>query len=255
MIRGQLWLDGDHTRLRRVRLIGPTGSVRRPGGGESNPLVVNADAIEVSGCEVSRSAWHAGIHVYRANSVALIGNYVHGNGDASDPSHANLDHGIYWGSGTGGLIANNLIAGNVARGVQLYPRASRVLVVNNTIVGNGKAGVIVSNGSSFNLIVNNVIAFGRDVAFRSSDLSGQGNSVRNNLIWSHPRVPPPDHLRGLAISGIRDGDPLFKGGGNFRVRRGGPADGWAERRLAPSHDFDGRRRSRSAPDVGAFELR
>lgn len=255
VIRGQLWIAGDHVTVRRVRLIGPTGNVRRPDGGESNPLVLAGDHTALLASEVARSAWHAGVFVYNADDVSIIGNHVHDNGARSDTAHANLDHGIYWGSGSRGVIANNLIVANVAHGVQLYPKAHRVLVTGNTIVGHGRAGVMIGGQSSQNLVVNNVIVSSADVPFRSSGLRGAGNTVRRNVVWGQPPPSDPSLLAGLAVSENTRGDPLFAGTRNFRILRGSAASDFADPKYALPFDFSGRARSRQRPDAGAFEVR
>ena len=58
-------------------------------------------------------------------------------------------------------MASNLIAWNVARGVQLYRYPHDVEVVNNTIVWNGRAGIQFAASTESSLARWNILAFKR----------------------------------------------------------------------------------------------
>lgn len=192
-IIGHVRITAPHQRFNHLLFDGPTGRTKaitpeNPGGEQVQVSIMGAasglDDVEISDCEVRDSAWHAGIYVDAEADIRLIGNYVHDNGDRSDPGQENLSHGIYWSSGSG-LIAGNVVEHNVARGVQLYPSASDVLVANNTIVDNGKAGVQVGGDSSGVSIVNNIVADNGDRGIRSSGLTGSDNEAVRNLLWAN----------------------------------------------------------------------
>jgi Right handed beta helix region len=186
-------LAGDQ-RFAGILFDGPTGPVQASTadnpdgeqvqvavGGEDQPV----DRVEISGCEIRDSGWHAGVYLEEADGVRLIGNYIHDNGDFADPSQANQSHGIYWHSGSG-LIANNLIEHNVARGIQLYQQPHDVTIAHNTIVRNGKTGIQFANDTRDSLAVGNVVALNGEYGIRASDLAGSGNVARGNLLWGNP---------------------------------------------------------------------
>ena len=70
-------------------------------------------------------------------NVRILRNYIHRNGQFGRPEMANLDHGIYFDSGSG-VVANNFLVGNLAHAVQLYTEPQDVRVVHNTMVGHGR---------------------------------------------------------------------------------------------------------------------
>ena len=178
-------------------------------------------------------------------------NHIHDCG-STDSSRANLDHCIYAGDPVGLLVANNVIADCVSRGVQLYPAGSGAQIVNNTVIRAGRNGIL-SNGNDNATVANNVIvdsghkfaATDHKYAVRvTSDSTGV--TVRRNVFW------------GNAINGVAGGatvtenltaDPLLAG---WRLSAGSPAIGWADPLLAPLSDFEGDLRD-GAPDAGADE--
>jgi hypothetical protein len=254
-ILGYNKVDGSHLRLTGLSFEGPTGHVdprtqADPGGEEVLVWLAGQD-VALSSCEVSGARWHAGVYIAGGGNVRLIGNYVHDNGDVSRPDQANLDHGIYWAQGVGGLIADNLIVHNLAMGIQLYPSASHVVVEQNTIVGNGKAGVIVAQDSSHNLIVNNIVAENADAGIRSYRLVGADNVVVNNVIWNNGSGSPTSDTGGLTLTRNFSADPRFTGKADYRLLPGSPALGRALR-MPQTVGYDITGLSRQAPNVGAY---
>jgi hypothetical protein len=204
-ILGHVRIDGHHVRLDHLLIDGPTGpllprTAANPRGEEVEVWVRGHD-VELSDCEVRQSAWHA-------------------NGDPGQPSAANLDHGIYWDSGSG-LVANNLIDHNVAFGIHLYRHPADVKVVHNTVVRNGRSGIILSAAASDVDVSSNIVAFNArpDLSF---DLHGTGNSATGNLFWSNggTGVTATD---GIQVADNVVADPLFAGPDDFRPARGSPA--------------------------------
>jgi Periplasmic copper-binding protein (NosD) len=205
-ILGQVRVEGNHRRLCGLLFEGPTGPVANgtasSKGGEDVQVWIMGDDVELSRSEVRGNRWHAGIYLYKALNARLVGNYVHDNGQFGKPSMANLDHGIYFESGSG-LIADNLIEHNLAHGVQLYPEPSNVTVRNNTITGHGRAAIIFGEQASANEVVDNVIT-GNHEGIRTWELTGAGNAVRGNRIWAN------------ANGNFVDVGPLSLGGNSVR---------------------------------------
>lgn len=260
-ILGAVRLEASHIHVENLVFAGPTGTVKEPtqGNPRGEQVQIAIDGgdggirdIWVRNSEIRDSDWHAGIFVADAVDVEILGNYIHGNGDEDDPSQENQSHGVYWDSGSG-LVANNLIEDNLARGVQLFPEPSGVTVAFNTIVENGKAGVQVGEQGSDNLIVNNVIAFNGDLGVRSSDLSGDGNLVVTNLLWDNVGVVDVE-AEELEIRDLIIDPPDFTDGfvpGPDSAARGRAADDFRIDR-----DIDGTVRPQGMrSDLGAYEAR
>jgi nitrous oxidase accessory protein NosD len=211
--------------------------------------VMYGSDVEISGSEVRDSAWHAGIYVWDATGVRIVGNRIHDNGDRTEPSQANLDHGIYWAGGSG-VVANNVIDHNVAYGVHLYPEANGVTVTQNTIVHSGRGGVIVADQAANTLVTNNVIADNDLYGIRGYDLTGTGNVARRNLLWHNGS----ENLSGagIALSDNIVADPRL--GTDLRPLASSPAIDAASPGAVMPVDLDGVARPRGAgPDIGAYE--
>lgn len=258
---GAVRIRASHVRIAHLLLDGPTGPVQEPS--EENPrgeqvqlaLDAGGDTIEdiwIYDCEIRDSDWHAGIFLARAEQIQIVGNYIHDNGDPDDPTQENLSHGIYWASGSG-LIANNVIEGNVARGVQLFPEPSGVTVVYNTIVDNGAAGVQVAKYASDNLIANNLVAFNGDSGIRSDSLSRGGNVARFNLLWDNAGVVQ-EPGGNLEIVETITADPGFAEPGSYELSRESAAVDAADPGIETAVDILGRARPQgAASDIGAYE--
>jgi parallel beta-helix repeat protein len=187
-VLGQLRIDGDYVNVRRLLADGPTGAVAQVTpenpGGEDVEVWIRGSHSMLADSEVRNSHWHAGVYVSEgAQDVSVLRNHIHDNGNFGNPAQANLDHGIYWDSGSG-RIAGNLVEHNHAFGVHLYPDATGVVVEDNTIRNNGRDGVIVSERSSHNLITGNLVS-GNRLGIRSYELTGAGNVVRDNQVWAN----------------------------------------------------------------------
>ena len=254
-ITGRVKIWAANVRLSGFRLLGQTAA----NANEVAIYVSGGRNIEVSGNEITRAA-RSGIFVSGgATDVRVIGNWIHDNG-----LRENLDHGIYWHSGTGGLIANNVIESNIAYGVHLYPNADETTVTSNTIVDNGRSGIIVAGDSSAssdgNLLVNNILAFNHEFGMRTfwSSPVGTGNEARANL--SHGNTEGPvasgSQARGISLFDTWTDAPSFVDpmASDYHLQAGSAALGRAIPDWAPATDFDGRERPQgSAPDLGAFE--
>jgi hypothetical protein len=161
VLLGAYHLYGSYRIFSGFLFAGPTGSVKSKSPsnpkGEDGLVAIKGDHVTLAHSEIRGADWHFGVFVSGAHQVRVVGDYIHDNGDDQEPyrsMQANNSHGIYFSSGSG-VVANNVIEHNLARGVQLYPSPTDVLVTQNTIVRNGKAGVIVSNDAANNTVANN----------------------------------------------------------------------------------------------------
>lgn len=223
MIFGYNVLSGAHVRVWNLFFDGPTGII--PGENQQEVMVwAEAPDIQIDDSEIAYSLWHAGIYLTNADADKLLGNYIHDNGDFGDANQANEDQGIYWASGTGGVIADNLIAHNYSFGVQLYPNANSVTLEWNTLVGNGKSGVIIDSSSADNTVENNIAADNAQQGVRSgSSLTGTGNRVQNNFFWNNEQGNGGPDISGLMWTGNFVADPQFVGGGGYALQATSPA--------------------------------
>ncbi len=253
-LRGQVRLEGDYLSVRRFVFDGPTGPVNERSdenpGGEDVQVWVRGPHTVVADSEVRDNLWHAGIYV-TADDVRLLRNYVHDNGDRGNPDNANLDHGIYWSSGEGGVASDNLVVRNVAFGLHLYPEPSGVRVLHNTLADNGKAGLILADDTAGTEVVNNIIALNGAPGI-DFDLDGVQNVVHNNLFWGNGELPLASPA-GLGAIGNLIADPGFRGPGDYRLRPGSDAIGRALPQFTTPTDNRGRPRPARAADLGAFE--
>jgi hypothetical protein len=246
------------TDIRWTELVfdGPTGNVGGNGcEGEDGPLwfTTAADGGRVDHSEIRNSRGHFGVYV-EANAE-IDHDWLHDNGCFGDPAGANLDHGIYWASGSG-AIHDNLIEDSYAYGIQLYPGASGVSVRHNTIVGSGRGGIIVAGSSTGIVISNNIIADNSTTGITSFSLTGGGNDVRTNLIHGNPDGAFGT-TTGLTITGPTVAqDPLFVSATDFRLQPSSPAIGAADPGDATATDLDDVPRDPGAlADLGAYEFR
>jgi parallel beta-helix repeat protein len=220
-------------------------------------VYLTGNHIEVSG-NVIRNGFMSGIYAGTSGAgpvddLRIVGNTIVDNG-----THVNLDHGIYCGDCRDSLIAGNLITGNKAAGIQLYPDANGNVVTGNTIARNGRFGVIIgsesSTTSSRNLLTDNVIAFNGETGIRAywGGQPGSGNTVTTNLVYGNPQGNLADAGHGIAYGKNLQANPLFTA--DFHLRTASPAIDAGSRAYAPLVDLAGLQRI-TAPDLGAFELR
>lgn len=256
--QGHFDIDASYVRFTRLTFLGPTGNLGGNGiNGEQVLVAVNGTGVEIDHSTVRGGRGHAGIYGSGASNARIHHDWIVDNGNRAD---ANRDHGIYWSSGTGARIENNLIEANVARGVQLYPSATSTVVNGNTIVNNGGSGVQFGGTATGNLIANNVIAGNghtrNQPGVYNYDSSGS-NTVRYNVIYGN---------RGGSVVGARltstgniFANPLFKSallgsfstGNDFHIESTSPARGLADAG-APVTDFDDQARD-GDPDSGYDE--
>lgn len=210
-------------------------------------IQVGGDDIVLEGLDV-RNGRMSGIYLDNADRTSIVGNLIRNNG-----AHSNLDHGIYYGTGVGGTIANNIISGNLAYGIQMYPSPRGQLITHNVVVGNGKAGMILS-GASDVVVANNISAYNAEQGIRTYDAC-TGCRADQNVIFGNPRgdyyLPSP-----LTVGTTIRADPRFvdRTSGDYRLGDGSPAIDVAHSAYTVSEDFLGQSRPASGgPDVGAYE--
>jgi hypothetical protein len=197
---GLVQVDGDYVTLCGLLIKGGTGPLANPSSDnprrEMPKLWIAGSHVTLQSSEVTGAEWHAGVYL-EADDARILGNYIHDNGQFDNPAMANLDHGLYWAKGHGGLVAGNRFEHNVAAAVQLYPNVSGVTVRNNVMTGGGRAAVMLGEDVSDNVIEDNDI-YGNRRGIEGYAVSGSNNVARGNRLWNNT----DDNLSNLAGSNI-----------------------------------------------------
>jgi Right handed beta helix region/Protein of unknown function (DUF1565) len=259
MILGFFKITGHDLRFQHLLFNGPTGRILPTttdnAKGEQVQVSIRNDRVWITRSEIRNNDWHAGIYVHRADDVRILRNYIHDNGDDGECCYElqkNSSHGIYFDSGSG-VIANNLIRHNLARGIQLHPNPHDVVVQENTIVSNRQAGVQISKYAADNTIGNNIVAFNASYSIRSYRLTGTGNSVIRNLVCCSAYAFGT-LTRGLTLTDNIEAAPRFVSPSDYHLRSDSPAIDQANLSYVVNEDFDGLPRpQRASFDIGAFE--
>jgi Right handed beta helix region len=254
ILTSRVKLEGAYLRLRHVVVDRGEKYATERGADTSDVNVWLAgvgDALERS--EV-RNSKMSGIFVTGSDDKVLA-NFIHDNG-----RDAELDHGIYLG-GRRAVVANNVVARNIAYGLQFWPSCEACVVTSNTFVHNGKSGVLVGGPTSGARVANNVSAYNHGYGIRVFELSGRDNRSDENLTFANRAgdycIDPCGG--GMKVSGVFTDDPLFQSrfgrkAVSYRLRNGSPGIDLGLPEYAPGHDFKGRRRPQgAASDMGAFE--
>lgn len=256
-LTGRLKITAGYVRVSGFRFVGGSAA------NSSDVLIYvsGGDHVEISGNELTgaaMSAIYVGDPGNGGDDVQILSNWIHDNG-----THNNLDHGIYYGTGRGGVIANNLLERSYAYGIHLYPDADDALVTQNTVVGSGRSGIIVGGEtatSDGNVVVNNVVAFNSDYGVRSywGGPTGAGNVFRNNLVFGNPAgdLGSGALSAGWSYADNTIADPLFANAalGDYRLAGGSPALERALPDYSLAYDLDGRPRPQGPGyDLGAYE--
>ena len=254
VVTGRLKITGSYFRVRGFRFRGSslnaTSALVYLSGATHVVLIRNKIASgQMSGIYIGDSG---GL----SRNVTIVRNYIHDNG-----TEANQDHGIYCDNLSGGLIANNIIVGNKARGVQLYEDAKHVIVTQNTIVGNLTGVGVGGEGSSTsddNVIANNIIAFNRKFGISTywPNAVGSGNVAIRNLLYANA-----DSNFYISRGGLVNQSNIFAPPGfvdrrrrNFHLRAGSRAINTAVARYSQGVDYDGDSRPQGlASDIGMDE--
>ncbi len=269
VIHGAIRIRGSYFRLSGVIAEGPTGDTGGPGpGGESILIWMSGSYVELSDSEVRDDHWHAGVGTDGASHYQIIGNYIHDDGDFDDDGQSNTSHGIYASPSSFGVIANNVIEHDVAKGFMCRHDANHLFIVNNTIVGNGRSGVSIWEMAHDNVVANNIVAYNGTVKGGNGIQADSPTSnivANNNVVWHNGTSLTSNFGDHLTLSGNVVADPLFvdplttwpdhalsSSSTDYHLRPGSPAIGAADPRYALPFDITGRCRDAS-PDAGAYE--
>jgi parallel beta-helix repeat protein len=249
VLTGQLTISGDHFRVSRLVFRG-----QRSGRPRVLVYIEGARDVWILHNDIGGAALSGVFVSAKARDVHVLSNWIHDNGTREE-----VDNGISCEVAAGGSIVNNVIEGNKAFGIQLYPDCDGVLVNQNTVVENGRSGIIIGGEaatSDNNFVVNNIFAFNGEQGIRSywGGPIGSGNAVQNNLIYGN-RILDVSRV-GLQYGDNFTGDPRFvdRRAGDYRLADRSPAIGQALDHYASTFDLLGRRRPQGLrPDVGAYE--
>jgi hypothetical protein len=254
VISGRLKITGAHFRVSGLVFVGSRLNAR-----SALVYISGGDNITVSHNEVrngSMSGIYLGDEEDPADNVSVISNYIHGNGTTN-----NRDHGIYFDHGSNGVIANNLIAGNLARGIQLYEDANDVIVTHNTVVRN-LTGIVIggsdSSAADANVIVNNIFAYNSRYGISTNwdGPIGRDNVARRNIAFGNgTRDVSTD--AGLTLTETIVAHPRFvdPAARNYHLTVSSPAVDRGLAEYSRPRDFDGETRPKGrAPDIGMDEL-
>ena len=253
VLTGRLKIEGAFFCVRGLRFEGKTSA------NKSSVLIYVSGAhhVEILKNQILNAA-QSGIFVGDegdlSEDLSIIRNVFRGNG-----TDDRLDHGIYLGHVQDGLVADNLVTQNRAIGIKVEPEADDILVTQNTVVANGKDGIVVGGelnwSSNNNLVVNNIVAFNHAWGIRTywEHSVGGGNRALRNLVFDNGDgafwFPGGGMSQQLSI--LRD--PRFVSAADYQPRAGSPALNRAIPTFSMRFDINGRTRSQSHADLGAFE--
>ena len=208
---------------------------------------IYGDDNEVFALEIRNSNMSA-IYVSGAERVRIFRNWIHDNG-----THPTQDHGIYFGSGVGGVIANNVIEDTIGYGIHMYSHPTGQTIIHNTVVGSGASGIVLATDGGDIVVANNIFAFNAQYGIKGDGCAGCW--VDQNVVYGNARgayyLPEP-----LTVYRSILADPLFvnRAGGDYHLQVGSPAIDRARTDLTRPYDFEGRSRPiGGGPDIGAYE--
>ncbi len=275
VLHGQIRLSGSYFRLSSVVVEGPScgpwGASSRQG---ENLVQMDPGAshhIEVSNSEVFHGGWHAGIAA-GGDDIWILGNYIHDNGGFNDPSQENTSHGIYYHDGTRGVVANNVLEHNRAKGLSARFSANHILVVNNTVVGNGRSGMDIAESTHDWVFANNIVVNNGNVndgvGINTGGSSGGSSNVEiHNMFWNNGNDGTSHWNTNATIVGNVVADPFLVNptastpstthqayANDLHLKAGSPAIDQADATYAAPFDIDGLCRARGqGADLGAYE--
>jgi parallel beta-helix repeat protein len=195
-----------------------------------------------------------------------IGNRVHDIGWTNASLCATSGsqvHGIYHAN-RGGHILNNLAYHNRAYGIHLWHAASEVVISGNTVFNNGSSGLVVGAGDKPKgnqadscLVTNNIFAYNARYGFVESGNTGTHNRYLKNLSYEN-KLGPFQLQNGNVATDTVKADPQFMNytgdsSGDYRLQPSSPALRSGSTDGAPADDFEGRPRSGSGIDIGAYQ--
>jgi parallel beta-helix repeat protein len=146
-------------------------------GNQEHGIYVASSNNLIDSCVIHDNAGY-GIHNWdgyageTTNNNVFRNNRIYANGTAFPSAYS---AGIIVSNGTGTLVYNNLLYGNM-RGIQIYSNASGTKVYNNTIYNNTYQGILISGS---NAIVKNNISYLNGAS--PIENGGSGTIMSNNL--------------------------------------------------------------------------
>jgi parallel beta-helix repeat protein len=203
---------------------------------------------------------------YAASDNDTIGNRVHDIGWTNASLCATSGsqvHGIYHAN-RGGHILNNLVYHNRAYGIHLWHAASDVVISGNTVFNNGSSGLVVGAGdkpignqADNCLVSNNIFAYNARYGFVESGNTGTHNRYIKNLTYEN-RLGSAQLQNGNLATDTINANPQFvnytgDSGGDYRLKPDNPALHSGSTDGAPADDIEGRPRSGSGIDIGAYQ--
>ena len=143
-----------------------------------------------------------------------------------------LAGGLNMGQGTGHLFANNLVYGNIGRGIALaFFGGNNIKVYSNTVADNGGDGLFIDGGQSGSLAKNNILS-GNSPNYTDE---GSGTVESGNIIGTDPMFVDP-------------------GAEDYRLQAGSPAIDAGDALAEVTDDISGVARPQGAAhDAGCYE--
>jgi hypothetical protein len=275
VIHGQIRLDGSYFRLSHIVAEGPTCGTWGATTQQGDNLILMTPGlthhIEISASEVYHDGWHAGISA-GGNDIWILNNYIHDNGGFNDTSQINTSHGIYYHDGTRGVVANNILEHNRAKGLSARFTANHILVVNNTVVGNGRSGMDIAESTyawtfANNVVVNNGNVNGGVGINTSGSAGGATNVEVNNIFWNNGTSGTSNWSSNATVTNSVVANPLLVKpvssvpstthvaySNDYHLQAGSPALSLASRVYALPFALGWTCRPRgTGPDAGAYE--
>jgi parallel beta-helix repeat protein len=274
LIQGRIFMSGAYIRLTKVVVDGPTGNVGGPGpGGEAIAITLKGTHLELSNSEVRFDQWHAGVGVDGASDYRVINNYIHDNGGylgdySTSDAQWNTSHGMYNSPSSYGLIANNVIEHNDAKGLMGRHDAHHIIVVNNTVVGNGRYGIDVAESTHDWILANNILLNNGTIkgggGIGTPGSGGTSYVQINNVFWNNGTNGRTTWDNNATIINNLVADPLLVNAAvatdhqnpnpttDNQLRVGSPAIGFSDPAYTLPYDITDKCRG-SAPDAGAYE--
>lgn len=252
-------------------------SFRGPNPSQDGVIWLNGCSnVTIDRCEVRDGTGKFGIFASSANNCTVNGCWIYNNGHWSDPAFvrsggtaANLDHGIYWTSGSSNTITNNVFEHNLAWGLQLYQAPNGMNVANNLFIANGSTptiykggGIIIADAASNCRVYNNIMMNSpQGNAVDTSGNTGTGNVFTNNLSYNNGGGDFETASGLTYVGSITGQNPLVNytldtGKGVYTLSAGSPAIdagvATSGSYSAPTLDRAGVTRT-GLPDLGAYE--
>jgi Bacterial Ig-like domain (group 2)/Right handed beta helix region/Protein of unknown function (DUF1565) len=275
VLQGQVRLEGAYLRLANVVVEGPSCGTWGAASQQGENLVLmvpgSSHHLEVSNSEIYHGGWHAGIAA-GGDDIWILNNYIHDNGGFNDPGQENTSHGIYYHDGTRGVVANNILEHNRAKGLSARFSANHILVLNNTVVGNGRSGMDIAENTHDWLFANNIVVNNGNVnggvGINTGGSSGGTSNVEiHNVFWNNGTSGSSNWNTNATIENNVVGDPGLVNpatsvpstshqaySNDYHLRSGSLAIGFAASAYALPFDLAGVCRPVGAgPDAGAYE--